>query len=358
MNIYSTGMNPADSNALKRQPRVRLFQAYVEMMKRLQTRENEVTWRATKVGDQLPRNTGVVIVSSMLPRSLNCPYALGVIWTISEALRKNIPLVIYLTDWAFFKSNGEFKSIAKAGAEYFFKTIGGQPQYNEDPAKLRAAADDLLDICYQWNVPDSMLWREAQILVPRYTNWGDISLIQEWYPGAKPIMTMDPTPIFLEYLETDPHPAALLPMYQRQKTWILPSLLNDDTWLMKQRLRWDVQRYGPKGFEVLESERAIQNAYRRNVGALCPPYPHEGSGWWRSRWLHSAEALSILLCGEKDAKAVGPAYQLDGRYYESTSSTILSDLAQYQAETMFKLAQTDMELLDEQIQQALEGAAS
>jgi hypothetical protein len=67
MNIYATGMNPADSNALKREPRVAIFQAFVEMIKYVRSMGNNVTWRETKVGDDLPPDTDVVIVSSMLP---------------------------------------------------------------------------------------------------------------------------------------------------------------------------------------------------------------------------------------------------------------------------------------------------
>lgn len=353
MNIYASGMNPADSNALKREPRVHLFQAFVEMIKYLKSRKHEVTWRATKVGDDFPDDTDVVIVSSMLPRSLNCPYALGVIWTISEALRRDIPLVLYLTDWAFFKAAGEFKSIAKAGEEYFFKTIGGSPQYNEDPDQLRLCANQLLDVCRQYNDPNSKLWERAQVLVPRYTNWGDIKLIQSWLPGAKPILTMDPTPIFVEYLNTDPNPLKTVPLKDRMQRWILPSLLKDDTWIDKQHLNWPIQRFGPKGFEVLPNERGIQNSYGESVGALCPPYPHEGSGWWRSRWIHSARAGSILLCGDKDAKAAGPGYEFDGRHYELMPIESLVNLAQYQKEIMDKVLQLDMELLQYQIYMAI-----
>lgn len=356
MNIYATGMNPADSNALKREPRVHLFQAFVEMMRRLDQPGNNITWRATKVGDQLPPRTEVVFVSSMLPRSLNCPYALGVIWTIHEALTRDIPLVLYLTDWAFFRANSEFKSIAKAGEDYFFKTIGGSPQYAEDPAKLREAAPALLDICHQYNNPQSTLWKKSSVLVPRYTHWGDSGIVQSMIPSPKPVLTFDPTPIFVRYLETDPESYSILSPEHRRKQWILPSLLKDDSWIEKQGLKWPVERFGPKGFQVLASERDIHREYVESVGALCPPYPHEGSGWWRSRWIHSARARSILVSGTKDARAAGFPVIFAGWQYEGMSNYSLLEIATEQREAIYRVLQLDFELMDYQVQEAIRGA--
>lgn len=357
MKIYSTGMNPVDSNALKRAPRVALFQAYGEMMAQLQFMGNELTWRATKVGDRLPGNTETVFVSSMLPRSLNCPYALGVIWTIHEALSRDIPLVLYLTDWAFAKASAEFRSIAKAGEEYFFKTIGGKPQYNEDPAKLREAAPLLLDVCHQYNDPNSTLWKRAQVLVPRYTDWGDVQIVQDLLLTQKPVLTFDPTPSFVGYLNTDPQWYDIPSIEHRKKQWILPSLLKDDTWLDKQNLLWPVQRFGPKGFEVLASERDVHREYTKSVGALCPPYYHEGSGWWRSRWIHSAQARSILLAGEKDSRAIGfPVYQAGWRYEEMTNWS-LQRVADDQREATTSKLQLDLEVMRDQIVASIVGAA-
>jgi hypothetical protein len=281
-----------------------------------------------------------------------------VIWTISEALARDIPIVLYLTDWAFFRAAGEFKSIAKVGADYFFKTIGGSPQYKEHPGKLRRYSQDLLDICHQWGDPESDLWRSVQVLVPRYTNWGDVSIVQSYLSGARPVMTFDPTPMFVDYLAKDPNPHDILDMEDRYKKWILPSLLKDDTWIMKQRLRWDVDRIGPKGYEVLSSERAIQHAYRRSVGALCPPYPHVGSGWWRSRWIHSAKACSILLCDRKDAQAVGHEYDYSGINYESMSTQSLVMVARGQKEKIESKLQLDMDILRDQIHAAIQGAGA
>lgn len=358
MNIYATGMNPADSNALKREPRVRLFQAFVEMMKHLRRQGDHVTWKATKVGDPLPWDTDVVFVSSMLPRSLNCPYALGVIWTIAEALARDIPLVVYLTDWAFFRANGEFKSIAKAGEEYFFKTIGGSPQYREDPAKLREAAPALLDICRQYNDPESKLSKTAQFLVPKYTNWGQVGIIQNLLYTQKPVLTFDPTPIFVKYLDNNPVKYPILPMEFRTKRWILPSLLKDDAWIDKQLLEWPIERFGPRGYQVLASEWDIQRQYTDSVGALCPPYPHTGSGWWRSRWIHSAKGGSILLSSSRDAFAAGFPMYFSGEQIEEMSPIALSRLADTQREAIDRVLQRDFEIMDQQIKSAIWGAGT
>lgn len=349
MNIYATGMNPADSNALKRSPRVALFQAVIPMMRTLMEYGEHLTWRATRVGDDLPHDTDAVIVSVMLPRSLNCPYALGAIWAISEALRRELPLVLYLTDWAFFKTHGEFKSIAKAGMPYFSKEIGGSLQYNESPSEIAKHGEELLEVCRRWGDPASPLWERAQILVPRYTNWGDVNIVQRLLPGANPVFTLDPTPVFAQYLKDEPRDLPSWEMRNRTRQWILPSLLKDNTWLDKQNLTWPVERFGPKGFEVLATERDIQLEYQRNVGALCPPYPHAGSGWWRSRWIHSARAGSVLLCDPADGYKVGIPYVNPAGSVERLDNTQLGILAYAQQERMNQLLQLDMDLFTEQV---------
>lgn len=349
MNIYASGMNPADANALKRAPRVAIFQAFVEMMNHLED-ENKITWKATKVGDLFPNDTEAVVVSVLLPRSLNCPYALGAMWAMSEALKWEIPLVLYLTDWQFFRARSEFRSIAKAGVPYFSKLIGGSLQYKEDPDMIEKHGEQLVDLCRQYDDPKSRLWERAQILVPKYTNWGDMGIIQRYLPGANPVLPMDPSPMFVRYLTGGVNlEVERKSMQYRKIRWLLPSLLTDNTWLDKQQLSWPVERYGPKGNPVVASEREVFELYKEGTGALCPPYPTEGSGWWRSRWIHSALAGSVLLAGHSDMWAVGEQYARSGWAYEAMNARGLDEIAFSQTVRMRELIQMDMELLNEQI---------
>lgn len=349
MHVYATGMNPADANAVKRVPRVAIFQAFGAMLDHIQKSGETVTWKVTRVGDPLPHEVDAVIVSVMLPRSLNCPYALGAIWAISEALRRDIPIVLYMTDWAFFNTFREFRSIPRAGSSYFSKKIGGFPQYKEDPDQIAKHGNSLIEVCEAYDNPQSPIWQRAQVLIPKYTNWGDVRIIQRLLPGAHVVCTMDPTPLFVQYLEKDPKPVIVRDMEARAKHWILPSLLTDDRWLEKQNLTWPVDRFGPKGFSVLESEREVHRAYNRRAGAICPPYPTVGSGWWRSRWIHSARTRSILLCDFADAKAAGSAYDFSGAWYESMDSVQLRRVAEEQRDTMNQLLQLEMDVLTDQI---------
>ena len=359
MNIYATGMNPVDANTLRRKPRVKLFQAFVEMMKYFEDQNHQVIWQRTKVGDEIPPNTDVVIVSSMLPRSMNCPYALGVMWTMSECIKRDIPMVLYLTDWAFYAAANEFKSIARAGGDYFFKTIGGKPQYAEDEWHIRKHSDQLLELCSQYGRAKSKFWKHVQILVPRYTNWGDIRFVQDYLPGGnRPIREFDPTPIFLDYLDDDNHRPYDKSMWNRERQWVLPSLLKSDIWTANLGIQWPIQRYGPKKEQVLDTERDVQYAYMRSVGALCPPYVHEGSGWWRSRWIHSAKAGSILLCGITDAHYAGAAYKLSGPQVETMDGDTLMLTAKAQKERMQSLLQTSHDLMDDQLWKAIKGAGA
>jgi hypothetical protein len=335
---------------------VALFQAFVEAMEFYRQQGHHLTWKATKVGDPIPPGTDAVIVSVMLPRSLNCPYALGVMWAMSEALRLEVPLVVYLTDWAFFRASNEFKSIAKAGQPYFSKKIGGSLQYNEDPDMIQKHGEALLDLCRQWNDDTSLLWKRAAVMVPKYTNWGDMKIIQKHLPGADVIFPMDPTPIFLRYIQDDPNPTYVWKMECRNCKWLLPSLLKNDDWVEKQNLRWPVQRYGPKGFEVLATERDIQAEYRLHVGAICSPYPTVGSGWWRSRWIHAAIAKTVLLCDRVDGIQVGPAYLHSGQAYESATLPELAEIAQDQSAALYPLLQPNLDVLKLQLDRAFHRA--
>lgn len=358
MNIYVTGMNRADCNAFRYSPRVQLFQAVDAMIDRLQSSGNTVTWKRTLVGDQIPVGTDAIIASVMLPRSFNCPYALGVMWAISEALEKEIPLVLYLTDWAFFRANTEFRSIARAGTPYFQKKIGNALQYDEPPDMISVYGTDLIDVCHQWGYKHSQLWKQAQILVPRYTNWGDIKIVQRLLPGGNPVLTMDPTPSFLRYLYSGPPLAKPPAMEERIQSWVLPSLLVEDSWIDNQGLQWPIERFGPKGYTVLRNERSVNREYTRRVGALCPPYPTVGSGWWRSRWIHAARARSVLLCGANDGRAVGSAYRHSGLEYENMDTVQLRIAAEEQVETINPLLQKDMGVFTDQVLGALQKAGA
>lgn len=349
MRIYATGMNPADTNGSKRRPRVSIFQAFVAMMNHYRTLGERLTWRITKVGDPLPPDTDAVMLSMLLPRSFNSPYALGAIWTISEALRLDIPLVLYFTDWAFFRAVVEFRSIAKAGPSYFLKTIGGYPQYDEPEDQVRLHGETMIDVCRQYDTPTSKLWKQAQVLVPRYTNWGDVGIIQKYLPGANPVLTMDPTLLFVQYLESVAPMKEPKEWADRSRTWVLPSLLKDDTWLDKQALRWPIHRYGPKGFPVVQNERDVLNAYGDARGGLCPPYSTVGSGWWRSRWIHSALAGSLLLAHRVDSVKVGEEYCYDGPEYEAMPPAKQHQLAKDQSVRMRGLMQMNPAMLVDQL---------
>jgi hypothetical protein len=347
MRILVTGMNPADSNELRRRPRVAIFQAFVEAMRYLRDQGEDLDWRRVRVGDRISSGTDAVIVSSMLPRSMNCRYALGVMWTIGEALRLEIPLVIYLTDWKFFAAHTEFRSIAREGVPYFSKKIGGVLQYDEDPVMIERYAEHLLWVCRAYGKRQSKLWKRAQILVPRYTNWGNVRIVQRMLPGAHPVHTLDPTPLFLQYLgELKANPPDFA---KREKSWIHPSLSKDNTWIERQNLTWPVDRFGLKKSIVLQNERAVQYAYQQRIGALCPPYPTVGSGWWRSRWIHSAQAKSVLLCSPRDSRCVGSSYNFSGKQYELMSIERLQEVAEEQARFLDIVLQTDMGVFNDQV---------
>jgi hypothetical protein len=99
--------------------------------------------------------------------------------------------------------------------------------------------------------------------------------------------------------------------------------LSDHTrWVKKQGFKLPVVYVGNKRMANVPTlkEHETVRLFADSYGVLSTGYPSAGSGWWRTRYLNSAWAESILYCDPIDGKTMGSAYQMTPEYYESLGS--------------------------------------
>jgi hypothetical protein len=113
-----------------------------------------------------------------------------------------------------------------------------------------------------------------------------------------------------------------------------------DTWLEKKTIEWPVEIVGSRklvrkyGGQRFDTEADVLSFYNEHWGILSPPYPHAGSGWWRSRFMYAARVKSILVTDKGEGKPLGAPYSLTIRQVESMSDAELAGAAEAQASAL------------------------
>ena len=109
-----------------------------------------------------------------------------------------------------------------------------------------------------------------------------------------------------------------------------------DTWLERKNPDWQVEIVGSRklikklGGQRFAAEQDVLEFYNRHWGILSPPYPHAGSGWWRSRFLYAAHVGSILVTDKGEGDPLGDAYKLKIPDVEKMSDIELHEAAMAQ----------------------------
>ena len=121
---------------------------------------------------------------------------------------------------------------------------------------------------------------------------------------------------------------------------VLGALMPHDEWLARKNLGWQVEIIGSRklirklGGQRLDTELDVLNFYNERWGILSPPYPHAGSGWWRSRFLYAARIGSILVTDKGEGDPLGDAYKLTVADVEKMSDAELEAAAKAQADAL------------------------
>ena len=169
--------------------------------------------------------------------------------------------------------------------------------------RLHAAATDFL----------AERWERGMVPVCPMYAFGDRAIVRKRMPKALgPIEALDPTSTIMDSLQA----VTPLAFEEKKKAWVLGALMPHDTWLEKKSPSWAVEIVGSKkmvnkfGGQRFKTEQEVLEFYNKHWGILSPPYPHAGSGWWRSRFLYAAHVGSILITDKGEGDPLGSAYKL------------------------------------------------
>jgi hypothetical protein len=329
---------------------------------------HEVDWRKVTPGEDLS-SYDVAWINLAPLNSLNGRQgAMGALYTLSSGL----PAVGFFDDWQFNTVfNGARAMVNKPSMIYKHLLVGTEHRGDEgatyfsredieaalervrekDPVaakkcyieryymmdddetvrpydkRLVQAATDLLDT----------RWAAGMVPVCPMYAWGDRTGVRKRMPKeVGPIEALDPSCVvddtFAAVTAQDPA--------KKQREWVLGALMPHDEWLEKKNPDWPVKIVGSRklikklGGQRLDTEQDVLEFYNDRWGILSPPYPHAGSGWWRSRFLYAAHVGSILVTDKGEGDPLGDAYKLKIADVEKMSDDELVAAAKAQRDAL------------------------
>lgn len=183
-------------------------------------------------------------------------------------------------------------------------------------------------------------WARGMVpVVPMYA-WGNRAPVAQRMrkksPSLPPIEALDPSSTIYPLIGAH----TPLPADEKKRAWVLGALMPHDAWVERREWEWPIEYMGAKavikkhGGERVKTESDVIDRYNQNWGILSPPYPHAGSGWWRSRFMYAARVGSVLVCDKGEGDPLGPAYKFKPQHIEAMSSEDLAAIAWAQADAL------------------------
>ena len=156
-------------------------------------------------------------------------------------------------------------------------------------------------------------WAAGMVPACPMYGFGNRTLVRKRMPSVMgPIEALDPSSTIYDTLEVvTPADAAT-----KKRSWVLGALMPHDTWLERKSPAWPVEIVGSRklirkyGGQRFQTEADVLGFYNDHWGILSPPYPHAGSGWWRSRFMYAARVGSILVTDKGEGDPLGAPYKL------------------------------------------------
>lgn len=297
-------------------------------VKALRDAGHEVAWEGHKLQDE-PSGADLLWFVLSPPKSASAMnYGAG---ALSLLGRWRGPYVVQIDDWNLHNIFKDTNSLLRDPDSTLYRVINKE----KDELFFRGETRETVRL-YQKYVVEGLRRMVgagslgAQAVVVLAYGWGDLGLLGGHLPAGlaqRPLVGIDPSPAMYEILrEQAPVP--------KERRWVMAALAKHETWLHGRMMLadWPVQVLGAQGDKT--DEAGVYEAYRRARGALSPPYPHAGSGWWRTRFLYAAAAHTVLVCEDGEADALGPAYQLRVKTVEERTDDELDTLAQVQADAL------------------------
>ena len=249
-----------------------------------------------------------------------------------DAVRKNVPLMLFFGDWDHYVIYSGFKSLTK-GPEQFSRIVWGERFYWNDHDATDAAAPDLVEIATQFIKPGSRLWRKSVGFYAKMSKVGDPQCMLHPRRPMEPLKTFDPTAyVFAQY-----RPEMRSSAEGKERRWSMAALGDWREWIESLNLSWPVDIYGPPkwGGVRLPDENAVIEAYSKTWGILSPPHYNAGGGDFRMRTFISPFTLSILYGGPIDGAMLGKPFVFEPREIERWSDEDLFELACEQRDLAF-----------------------
>jgi hypothetical protein len=238
------------------------------------------------------------------------------------------------TYYSLEDANAALERIRKADPETGAKCAVSRYFFNETDEIVKPYEDRLV------KTAEAMLeerWAQGLVAACPMYSFGDRSLVRKRMPKTMgPIEALDPSSTIYNILETS-NP---LPPEEKKRSWVLGALMPHDTWLEKKSPDWDVEIIGSRklirkfGGQRLDSEADVLAFYNQHWGILSPPYPHAGSGWWRSRFMYAARVGSILVTDKGEGAPLGDPYKLTIKQVESMNTEELTACAKAQSDAL------------------------
>ena len=362
MKVLMSGFTALQINTEKRT--IQKIDVPASIAQALRESGHEVDWRKITPGEDLS-SYDVLWINLAPLNSLNGRQgAMGALYALSSG----IPCVGFFDDWQFNTVfNGARALIRKPEMLYKHLLVGTEHRGDEGATyfsrkdieealeRIRAVNPDAAKKCYieRYYMMDNdenikpwekrlvqastdlvdKRWEAGMVPVCPMYGFGDRSIVRKRMPKELgPIEALDPTSTIIPTLQ----PVTPKAYADKKRAWVLGALMPHDTWLERKSPDWPVEIVGSRklikklGGQRFDTEQDVLEFYNHHWGILSPPYPHAGSGWWRSRFLYAAHVGSILVTDKGEGDPLGDAYKLTISDVEKMSDAELIAAAEAQ----------------------------
>jgi hypothetical protein len=366
MKILMTGFTALQINTERRT--IQKIDVPALIAKALTDLGHNVDWRKVTPGEDLSSYDAAWINLAPLNSLNGRQGAMGALYTLSSGL----PSVGFFDDWQFNTVfNGARAMVRKPEMLYKHLLVGTEHRGEEGAtyfsrADIEAALERIkekdpeaakkcyIERYYMMDTDEQVKpyekrlvqaatdmidrrWEAGMVPVCPMYAWGDRTSVRKRMPKkVGPIEALDPSCVTFDTLNAvTPKPAI-----EKKRAWVLGALMPHDEWLARKNLGWPVEIIGSRklirklGGQRLDTELDVLNFYNERWGILSPPYPHAGSGWWRSRFLYAARIGSILVTDKGEGDPLGDAYKLTVADVEKMSDAELEAAAKAQADAL------------------------
>jgi hypothetical protein len=290
----------------------------------------DVDWRPVMPGEDLSMYD-IVICSLQSTGSMTAKYIYGLYW----ALTSHPKVILSCDDWMINQMTAHAKTCMNR-PDIFWRTaglLGSREPFKKDALKYEKQIHDYCAI-----VANGLDTRP--LLLPNLGN-GDLSKLK--LPSKK-VISYDPTPFIVRY------PAYPFNRDRRWRVWVSANLSQNGI-LKKMGLTWPYREFGNlKTKQPRLPEHEIATLYGESWGVINIERDHAGSGWYRVRFIISADQGSILLCSSPlDAATLGEPYEFVTANYhkiEEYGNAKLEAIATAQRERLYSVLATPEDTLE------------